>query len=138
MKRFLIAAAVALPFAVHAADMNCSIKAKKATSKSQQTAMAKVNDDAARKAALDKVAVSGATISKGGLEVEEGCLVYTYDVKVPNKGGAEEVFVDAGTGEVLKVDHESAAKEAAEKAGDKVKSTAKKAKDAVTGDKKPS
>lgn len=138
MKRIMIAAALALPLAVHAAEMNCSIKAKGNLPKSEQMVMAKVKADAAQKFALEKVATAGATVHHGGLEVEDGCLVYTYDVKVPNKRGFEEVFVDAGTGEVLKVEHESAAKEAAEKTGDKVKTTVKKAKDAVIGERKPS
>jgi hypothetical protein len=45
----------------------------------------------------------------GELEVEDGCLVYSYDVKVPGKMGTEEVYVDAGTGKVLKSFHEAAA-----------------------------
>jgi len=131
MKRAVLAIALVVPFAAAAADLNCSIKAKKTTPKAEYMKMAKVKDDAARKAALDKVAVAGSTISKGGLEVEEGCLVYTYDVKVPGKSGAEEVFVDAGTGSVLRVEHESAAKEATEKAGTKMKDAAVKTKDKV-------
>jgi hypothetical protein len=56
-------------------------------------------------------------------------------VKVPGKSGYQEVFVDAGTGAVLKVDSESEAKERAEHAADKVKDVAKSAKDKVTGSK---
>ena len=132
MKPILAALAVAIPFAAGAADMNCSIKAKRTTAKADLPAMAKVKDDAARKTAVDKVG-AGATIAKGNLEVEDGCLVYTYDVKVPGKNGYQEVFVDAGTGAVLKVDKESEAKERAERAADKVKDVARSAKDKVTG-----
>src|SRR5258706_2103996 len=131
MKRAVLAIALVVPFAAASADLNCSLKAKKTTPKAEYTAMAKVKDDAARKTALDKVAVKGSTVTKGGLEVEDGCLVYTYDVKVPGKSGVEEVIIDAGTGKVLKVEHESAAKEAAEKAGTKVKDVAVKTKDKV-------
>jgi hypothetical protein len=136
MKKLVLAIALAFPLAAVAADLKCSIPAKKSASKAEITAMAKVKDDAARKTALDKVGVAGATIHKGGLEVEDGCLIYSYDVKVPNKSGFQEVYVDAGTGAVLKVEHESAAKEAAEGAAAKVKGGAEKAKDTVTG-KKP-
>ncbi len=132
MKRTLIALAVALPFAAGAADLNCSVKAKKLTSKADMATMAKVKEDAAKKAATDKVG-AGSTVEHGGLEVEDGCLVYTYDVKVAGKSGFQEVFVDAGTGAVLKVDKESAAKEKAEMAGDKVKDVAKSTKDKMTG-----
>jgi hypothetical protein len=131
MKRIVLAIALIVPFAAAAADLKCSIKAKKTTPRAEYTAMAKVKDEAARKTAVDKVAVAGSTITKGGLEVEDGCLVYSYDVKVPGKSGVQEVIIDAGTGAVLKVEHESAAKEAAEKAGTKVKETAVKAKDKV-------
>src|SRR5256885_13057913 len=48
------------------------------------------------------VKTSGATIAKGGLEVEDGCLVYSYDVTIPGKSGAQEVYIDAGNGKVLR------------------------------------
>ena len=38
--------------------------------------------------------------AKGGLGVEDGCLVYAYDIMLPGRP-AEEVIVDAGTGKVL-------------------------------------
>jgi uncharacterized membrane protein YkoI len=132
MKRTLLALAFAIPFAAGAADLDCSVKAKKLTSKADMATMANVKEGAARKAATDKVG-AGSTVDHGGLEVEEGCLVYTFDVKVPGKSGFQEVFVDAGNGSVLKVENESTAKEKAEKAADKVKDVAKSAKDKVTG-----
>jgi hypothetical protein len=67
LKPIVVAICAALPFTAAAADMNCSIKAKKTTSKADLTAMAKVKDDAARKTAIDKVG-AGATVAKGGLE----------------------------------------------------------------------
>jgi uncharacterized membrane protein YkoI len=116
MNRIMIAAALALPFAVYAADMNCSIKWDRMSSKSQLRAMAKISPQVAMKTALEKIGVSGAILHKGGLEVEDGCLVFTYDVKVPNQPGFQEVYIDAGTGNVLKVEYESDAAEAAESA----------------------
>jgi uncharacterized membrane protein YkoI len=140
MKRLILALALAVPLAAAADDLKCSTKAKKLTSKADMTAMAKVKEADAKKAALDAVKATGATISKGGLEVEDGCLIYSYDVKVPGKSGIEEVIVDAGTGKVLKVEHEGAVSEAAGKAKqkavevkDKVKMEAKEVKDKVTG-----
>ncbi len=141
MKRIILAVALAVPFIATAGDdLNCSIKAKKLTSKANLAAMAKVSDADARKAALDKVGAAGATISKGGLEVEDGCLLYSFDVKTPGKSGIDEVIVDAGTGTVLKVDHEGVVGEAAGKAKqklvsakDKIKEESKELKDKVTG-----
>jgi uncharacterized membrane protein YkoI len=141
MKRLILALALAVPFAVSAAgdDLNCSIKAKKLTSKKDMMAMAKVSDADARKAAMSSVG-AGSTISKGGLEVEDGCLIYDFDVKVAGKTGIEEVTIDAGTGKVLKSAHEGAMSEAAGKVKqkavdvkDKVKTEAKEVKDKVTG-----
>jgi uncharacterized membrane protein YkoI len=140
MRQIILAVALSVAFAAAAADLNCSVKAKKTATKAEMSTMAKVQGDAAKKAAIDKINVKGSTVTKGGLEVEEGCLVYSYDIKVPGKSGVEEVIVDAGTGAVLKVEHESAVKETAEKAGGKVKevasdvkASAKETKDSVTG-----
>ena len=140
MKRIILAIALAVPFVAAASDdLNCSTKAKKMTSKAERTAMAKVSDADARKAAIDKIG-AGAMISKGGIEVEDGCLLYSFDVKTPGKSGIDEVIVDAGTGMVLKVDHEGKVGEAAGKAKqklanakDKVVEESKELKDKVTG-----
>ena len=120
MKRIILAVALAVPFIATAGDdLNCSIKAKKLTSKANLTAMAKVSDADARKAALDKVGAAGATISKGGLEVEDGCLLYSFDVKTPGKSGIDEVWVDATTGQVVgDVKHETPKMEKAEAKAD--------------------
>ena len=110
MRRTLLAFAMLVPFAASAADLNCSIKASKLTKSADMRSMAKISADDAKKAALASVNITGATIDKGELEVEDGCLVYSYDVKVPGKIGSEEVYVDAGNGKVLKTFHEAAAK----------------------------
>jgi uncharacterized membrane protein YkoI len=137
MKRLLIAVLLAAPLAVSAngAFKDCSTKASKTTKKAELMTMAKVKADEAKKAAL--AAVPGATtVTKGGIETEEGCLVYSYHVKDPGGKGATEVFVDAGTGKVLKTDKESALRTAVEKPVDKVKEAAGAVKEKTTG--KPS
>ena len=140
MKRIILALALAVPFVAAADELKCSIKAKKLTPKAEMAAMAKVKEDAAKKTAIEAVKATGATINKGGLEVEDGCLIYSYDVKVPGKTGIEEVLVDAGTGKVLKIEHEGKMSEAAGKAKEKVKevakdvkASAKETKDTITG-----
>jgi uncharacterized membrane protein YkoI len=110
-----------IPFAASAADFDCSVKASTTASKADLSAMAKVSVDAAKKSALDRVNAPGASVTKSELEVEHGCLVYSYDISVPGSTGVQEVIVDAGSGKVLKTEHESAAKEAAEKTMDKMK-----------------
>ena len=112
----LCAMLLLIPFAAAAANLDCSIKASKLASQADMSNMAKVSADAAKTAALGAVNAPGAAITKGGLEVENGCLVYSYDIKVPGKSGIEEVIVDAGNGKVLKTEHESSMGETARKA----------------------
>jgi uncharacterized membrane protein YkoI len=139
MKRIILAALLAAPFALSAATdekefKNCSTKAEKTTKKSELLKVAKVKEGEAKKAALG-TAGPGSTIAKGGIETEHGCLVYSYHVKDPAKKGQTEVFVDAGTGAILKQEHESALRTAVEKPVDKVKEVAGKTKEKVTGEK---
>ena len=69
--------------------------------------------EAARKTALDRV--PGATVKKEELEREHGKLIYSFDLSVPGKTGIDEVQVDAMTGKVLGVEHETPKMEAQEK-----------------------
>ena len=135
MKRLIIAAALAIPFAAYPADAafkDCSTKASKMTKKADLQKSAKIMEAEAKKIALS-TAGKGATIveGKGGIETEEGCLVYSYHVKDPAVKGQAEVIVDAGSGKVLKVDKEGSMREKAEKVADKTKEVAVKAKDKV-------
>ena len=142
MKSFILAALVAAPLAVSAAGpdksfANCSTKGEsmRMTKKADLMKQAKVSEADAKKAALG-TAGEGATIVKGGIEVESNCLVYSYHVKAKGHKDQTEVFVDAGTGAILKQEHESATRAAMEKPVDKTKELAGKSKEAVTG--KPS
>jgi uncharacterized membrane protein YkoI len=133
MKRMIIAALLAAPLAVSAAGefKDCSTKAAKTAKKADLMAMAKVKSDEAKKIAMD--AAKGTTVTKGGIETEEGCLVYSYHVKDASGKGATEVFVDAGNGKVLKTEKESALRTALEKPVDKTKELAGAAKEKTTG-----
>ena len=136
MKRLLIAVMVALPFAASAAtgDLkgSCSMKADKLTKKTELEKMAKVKPDEAKSIAMK--AAGGTAISKGGIETEYGCLVYSYHVKNSSGKGQTEVFVDAGNGTVLKKEMEGALRTAAEKPVDKTKEIAGRTKEVVTGE----
>ena len=135
MKRLIMAVLLAAPLAVSAngAFKDCSTKASKTAKKTDLLAMAKVKEDEAKKVALGS-AGAGASIVKGGIETENGCLVYSYHVKDPAKSGQTEVFVDAGTGKILKTEKESAVRAAVEKPVDKTKELAGRAKEKVTGE----
>lgn len=137
MKRALLVLLVAAPFAASAATGTfkdqCSMKASKLTKKTELQAMAPVKHDEAKKIAMD--AVKGTSVTKGGIETEDGCLIYSFHVK-GGKGdkGQTEVFVDAGNGKVLGTEKEGQLRTMAEKPVDKVKEVAGKTKEAVTGE----
>ncbi len=79
-------------------------------------AKVKVPSDSAMKVALAKV--PGGRISEAELEREHGKVVYSFDIIDPKQSGVEEVLVDANTGKVVSAQHESAAAEAKEQAGE--------------------
>ena len=140
MKRIILATLATAPIALYAAGpdkafKDCSTKASHLTKKSELLKEAKVREDEAKKAALG-TAGEGASIVKGGIEVESGCLVYSYHVKAKGAKDQTEVLVDAGTGAILKQEHESAVRAAVEKPVDKTKELAGEAKEKTTG--KPS
>ena len=62
-----------------------------------------------------------ATLKSAELEQEDGKLIYSFDFETAGKSGIDEVAVDAMTGKVLSVEHETPKSEAAEKAKDKKK-----------------
>ena len=139
MKNLMLLAALAVPFALHAAPPasaafnDCSMKASKTTPKKELLKTATVKEAKAKKIALG-TAGPGSKIVKGGIETEDGCLVYSYHVKDPAKSGQTEVFVDAGNGNVLKQEMEGAMRAAAEKPVDKTKEVAATTKEKVTGE----
>jgi hypothetical protein len=66
----------------------------------------------------------GEKVASEQIEEENGKLVYSFDFEAAGKTGRDEVNVDANTGEVVKIEHESAATEAAEKTGHATKTAA--------------
>jgi len=85
-----------------------------------------IEKDAVTKA---QAAVPNGTIDALELERENGKLLWSFDFKVPGKTGIDEVQVNALTGKVGKVVHETPADEKKEAAAD--------AKAAKKGTKKP-
>ena len=139
MRSLVIAVAMAFPFAVQAAPpssaafKDCSTKASKMTPKKDLLATAPIKEAEAKRIALES-AGPGAKIVKGGIETEDGCLVYSYHLKDPAKKGQTEVFVDAGNGKILKQEMEGSVRAAAEKPVDKTKEVAATVKEKVTGE----
>jgi len=135
MKRTLIAALfISVPFAASAANGTfkdaCSVNADKLAKKSDLIAMAKVKPEEAKKIA--QAEVKGTKILKGGIETEDGCLIYSYHVAHADKSSTE-VFIDAGNGKVLGTEKEGKLRTAMEKPVDKTKELAGKTKEKTTG-----
>jgi len=61
----------------------------------EKTALKAVGGDASKKTTYSE------------LEIEQGFLVYSIDVKVAGKDGVEEIWIDAGSGKVLARMHEA-------------------------------
>jgi hypothetical protein len=133
MKRTLITLLLAAPFAVSAANGTfseiCSMKASKTAKKADLEKMATVKHADAKKIASDYV--NGGHVTKGGIETEDGCLIYSFHVKEGK--GQKEVFVDAGNGKVLGTESEGRFRAAMEKPVDKAKEIAGTTKEVVTG-----
>lgn len=107
------------PVAASATGLQCSIHPKKAAGSSDLSALATLSRSDAQRTALEGIkAPPAATVTEGELEIERGCLVYSFDIRVPGKSGIDEVMVDPGTGKVLSHTHETPRQEAAEQARD--------------------
>lgn len=76
-------------------------------------AAVKLSLDSARVIALH--AVPRGTVASEELEREHGRLIYSFDLRVPGRQGVQEVNVNAITGAVVGVHHESPASEQREK-----------------------
>jgi uncharacterized membrane protein YkoI len=121
--RTALAAGAVLMLAVsaRAADRPCQIHASKSATRQELAAKARVSETDAKAAALAALGVPAgkAVVQESELEVEDGCLVYSFDIQVSGEKGVREVQVDAGDGKVLKTEHEDEATEAKEKAKEK-------------------
>ena len=116
MKRLFIASMLCVGISASAAETPCSIQLPKGTRETALAGLAKVTQAAAQQTALAGFTdpAAAATVAESELEVEHGCLIYSFDVRVAGQTGIEEVNVDAGTGAVLSRKHETPKHEAAE------------------------
>ena len=79
-------------------------------------ARAKISKSAVTKTALAKV--PGGKVKEGGLEEENGRLIWSFDIATKGPKDLTEIAVDAITGEIITVANETPAQQAAEKAAD--------------------
>lgn len=76
-------------------------------------AKARITGDSAY--ALATRRVPGGKAAEAELEMEDGRLVYSFDLAIAGKKGVEEVLVDAVSGAIVSVEHESPKAEARER-----------------------
>ena len=110
------------PLSVSAAALRCSIRPAHETPASALPSLVTVSPADAQQAALARITAPSPQVAHGALEIEHGCLVYSFDIRIAGKRGVEEILVDAGTGTILSHTHESPQEEAAEQAKDKASS----------------
>lgn len=79
-------------------------------------ARAKITPDAATASA--KAKLPQARLVAAEIEQEHGKLIYSFDFKIEGRSGSDEVAVDALTGKILSVAHETPKDEAKEKGAD--------------------
>lgn len=102
------------------ATLRCSIHPQKGTTHADLQRLATVGQIDAEQTAIKSLkTAASATVTEGELEIERGCLVYSFDIRVSGRRDSDEVLVDAGTGKILSHTSESASQEAHEKAQEK-------------------
>jgi uncharacterized membrane protein YkoI len=74
--------------------------------------VAKISESDARRTALARVQ---GMVQSEELERENGRVVYSFDIRQADKPGVEEVQVDAVTGQIVSIEHESEATEKKER-----------------------
>lgn len=118
---------VSFPLIAGASTLECTAKVTATLSKSQMKKMAKASMSEALATATELVGKSKLkkVIAKE-LEVEDHCLLYSFDLQLNSSEGIEEVFVDAISGKVLLQKHETAADEKAEKVADEKAASTKR------------
>lgn len=73
----------------------------------------KISKEQAQQTALAKA--PGGTVKEAELEKEKGKLIWSFDIAAPDSKDITEVNVDAITGDVVNVEHETTKAEAKEK-----------------------
>ena len=81
-------------------------------SQSELLAKAKISQTEAQQIALARV--PDGKVSEHELEIEHGKLVWSFDIATPGSKDITEVLVDAVSGEIVAVDHETQEQQARE------------------------
>lgn len=113
----LVGAVLCACWASLAAAQEPAVKVKE--EKPGLLAQARITPDSATSVAQARI--PNGKIQSAEIEMEDGHLIYSFDIKVPGRSGIDEVNLDANTGKVLGVEHETPRAEAAEVRADSTK-----------------
>src|SRR5664279_1129220 len=92
----------------------CSIRPARGTGHAELRSLVKISPKDAETRAVASVAPDKVNaIMSSEVEVVNGCLAYPFDLRFANKGGVQEVMVDAGDGKILSSEYEPPASGAA-------------------------
>ncbi|HEX7616182.1 MAG TPA: SgcJ/EcaC family oxidoreductase [Thermoanaerobaculia bacterium] len=85
----------------------CSIRPARGTGHAELRSLVKISPKDAETRAVASVAPDKVNaIMSSEVEVVNGCLAYPFDLRFANKGGVQEVMVDAGDGKILSSEYE--------------------------------
>lgn len=127
LTHFAISLLASMPLLAGAATMECTAKVSSKLNDSQMKKMAKIDLSTAQATAIDLVGKANLdSVVSRELEVEQGCLVYSFDLRLRASDGIDEVQIDAVSGKLVSRKHETPADEAKEKLADAKAAHAKK------------
>ena len=114
-----IAALLSASLAATKGPPDCVVHPKSGTKSRALRAIARISEPVALRTAIGTIKHTDVvSVLNSELEVERGCLVWSFDLSVPGIPGIREVQVDAGDGKVLSSEREDAKQEAAERKKD--------------------
>ena len=104
---FCLFLAAPLATAATAQKPECSIRPARGTGQSDLRSLVKIVSKDAEARAIASVAPDKVNaVMSSEVEVVNGCLAYPFDLRFANKGGVQEVMVDAGDGKILSSEYE--------------------------------
>jgi hypothetical protein len=85
----------------------CSIRPPKGTPQGELSRLSKISQRDSEARAIAAVAPERvSSIVTSDVEVDDGCLVWVFDLRFSSKAGVQEVVIDAGDGKVLSSEYE--------------------------------
>jgi hypothetical protein len=119
MKRILVLGLLLGSPLAFADGLPCSIRPAVDTAAGALAGLAKVSAADALKAAMTETKATATPDAETELKIDQGCLVYSFYLRIAGATGAEAILIDAGNGQVLAHTHATGRQEAAERGKDK-------------------